>query len=64
MEKHYRINELAEMYGIHRSTLHDWIRKGLFPAGVLVGGRIRLFPASQVDAWMAAQRQEQGGEVG
>lgn len=40
---------------ISRSTLYDWIKKGLFPPPVALGPRVRAWPVETVRAFIAQQ---------
>ena len=41
----YSIPELAQKLGVHRATVHRWVRKGLLPATqVGTGRKIYLIP--------------------
>jgi len=45
----YSIPELAQKLGVHRATVHRWVRKGLLPATqVGTGRKIYLIPEEAV----------------
>ena len=52
----------AQLGGIPDSTLHDWIRDGVFPTPVNVGRRMVAWPQAWIDAWVQdrATRQQKG----
>jgi predicted DNA-binding transcriptional regulator AlpA len=39
-----RTKDTAKFLGIGRSTLHDWVAKGILPPGVKIGPRARVWP--------------------
>ena len=46
--------EVMARVGIARTTLHDWVKRGIFPAPVSFGPRLKRWRAADVDAWLAA----------
>ena len=44
------LNDVAEMIGVHRLTLHGWVRKGTIPHFRLAG-RIKFEPQAVAD-WL------------
>ena len=46
-----RPKQVAELIGIHRVTLHRWVRAGTFPAPRRYGPNTVGWPAHVVDAW-------------
>lgn len=53
----YRLDEMAELLGIHHETLRLWAERGQIPA--LKAGRIWLFSPDAVTQWLHnAQRGE------
>ena len=52
MKEIYTVTQLAEMFGVSRQTIHNWVNDGRFPNHVSAGegkGSIILIPASDVD---------------
>ena len=39
----------------NRVTLSNWIREQGFPLGILAGPNSRLWPADEVEAWLASR---------
>jgi predicted DNA-binding transcriptional regulator AlpA len=56
LEPHYRFADLKQL-GIVRdwATLYDWIETRGFPPGILISRRMRLWPASHVQAFLDAR---------
>lgn len=50
-----RSQEIARLIGISRVSLHKMIARGDFPRGIVIGSRIRAWPAPQVRDWLAAR---------
>ena len=50
------VTELADYLGIPVSTLYDWRARGLGPRAYRFGKRLK-FALSDVQAWMATQRE-------
>lgn len=57
LEQHYRFHDLKTL-GIVGTwpTLYDWIAKRGFPPGMKLGPKFRVWPASEVHAWLEAQQ--------
>ncbi|CAN0619575.1 prophage regulatory protein [Burkholderia multivorans] len=51
----YTISDLMAILGIGRSTLHDWIEAGRFPAPVKISPKTIRFRADDLRAWLAAR---------
>lgn len=53
--------EAMRLVGVgSRETLDRWVRRGLFPPPIKVGGgRLRWVPA-EVEAWLEAKKRERG----
>ncbi|MBF0131161.1 MAG: AlpA family phage regulatory protein [Magnetococcales bacterium] len=52
LDKILRRPAVSEITGLSRSTLHDYVRKGIFPVPVKLGPRNVGWKASQVSAWI------------
>jgi excisionase family DNA binding protein len=51
-EKIHTVTELAEMFGVSRQTIHNWIGEGRFPNHIVAGegrGSVVLIPASDAE---------------
>jgi excisionase family DNA binding protein len=49
--------EAADRLGIHISTLHRWINKGIGPRSIVLGER-RRFPADAVEEYLREGRKD------
>lgn len=47
--------EVEARTGLSRSTLYDWMKKGLFPLPVKLGSRLVGWKDTDVQAWIDAQ---------
>ena len=47
-----RVKDVMSRYRVSRFTIRDWVRRGLFPAGLKIG-RARRWPLSTLRAWEA-----------
>lgn len=56
-------DEVADYLHVETDTLRGWRRKGVGPAWTYVGGLCR-YDWSDVDAYVAAERQIPGGAAG
>lgn len=52
MERYYSINEVAEMFGVTRKAVYDWMSEGRLEY-VVVGARRRV-KQSAIDTFIAA----------
>lgn len=53
----YSIPELAQKLGVHRATVHRWVRKGLLPAmQVGTGRKIYVLPEEALRLGQARRR--------
>jgi predicted DNA-binding transcriptional regulator AlpA len=51
----YCARKLCQMLGVSRSTLDDWVKRGLFPSPLRPGGGKRFWSESQVRNFLKAQ---------
>lgn len=51
---------VSELTGLPRSTLYDYIRRGLFPAPVRLGARSVAWHSHQVLAWIESRQPTKG----
>jgi excisionase family DNA binding protein len=52
-DKFFTVTELAELFGVSRQTIHNWIANGRFPGSFAVGegrGGMTVVPASDVES--------------
>ena len=47
------LSSVRRRTSVPRSTIYDWIGKGLFPRPVRIGPRRVAWRASDIDRWMA-----------
>lgn len=50
----YSVQELADKLGVHKHTVHGWLKKGL---PVIDGAKPTLITGSEFQAWWALQRK-------
>ena len=50
-----RMKHLEIMTGFSRITIWGWIKEGKFPDGTLVGGRVKVWPRDEVEAFMRGE---------
>ena len=48
----YRMKHLESVTGFSRITIWGWIKQGAFPEGTKIGGRIRVWPREEIEAFM------------
>lgn len=48
-----RYKDVAARLGIHRTTLHEWVRSGYFPKPAPLGPHFVAWPRQQVEDWLA-----------
>ena len=59
-DKMLRREEVENICGLTRSTIYRLARLGLFPTPIRVGPRAVRWPASEIDAWLAARPRATG----
>lgn len=59
----YRVGELVALTGIARVTIHNLEKRGKFPRGTRVTSRLVLYPADQVEAFIAGQWAEPNSDA-
>ena len=50
--KFMRLNEVKAATGLARSTIYKYVKQGLFPAPVSLGGRAVAWVEGEVAAWI------------
>jgi len=50
--------QLAKRYGVSRSTIWRWLRKGDFPSPVKLGPGCTRWPLDDVQAWEAEKQKQ------
>lgn len=55
----YRVEEVAELLGVSRSTAYDAVRRGELPAVRL--GRRLLVPRARLEKLLGCEAEENGG---
>lgn len=56
--KFMRLNEVKAATGLARSTIYKYVKQGLFPVPVSLGGRAVAWVESEVAAWIADRIRE------
>lgn len=55
--KYLNVNQVAEMLGVHRSSIYRYIASHGLPFYKIGGGRL-LFDAERVDDWVQSQTEK------
>lgn len=50
-----RLAEVKRRTGMSTSTIYRWMKEGKFPNSRSIGGRIAVWPESELDEWIAAK---------
>lgn len=61
--KFIRLNDVKAATGLARSTIYKYVKQGIFPAPVSLGGRAVAWVEGEVDAWIAARIRERDKPV-
>jgi prophage regulatory protein len=51
--RYVRTNEVLAMFGVARSTLWKWRRRGAFPEPVVLGPNVIAWPMEAIERWRA-----------
>lgn len=54
IEKHFNINEVAEILGVHQNTLRNWEKRGIIKPARLPGG-YRRYSTSDINKVLSPQ---------
>lgn len=55
--KYLSDKDLAYRYGVHRTTIWDWVHTLEFPSPVRFGPRCTRWSQSAIEAWESKQRE-------
>ncbi len=58
MKKIIRLKTVIEMTGLSRSTIYDYMARGLFPRQITLGENSRGWLYSEVDEWLESRIQK------
>lgn len=61
--KFMRLNDVKATTGLARSTIYKYVKDGIFPVPVSLGGRAVAWVESEVMAWVAARIRERDQQV-
>lgn len=56
--KFMRLNDVKDATGLARSTIYKYVKQGIFPAPVSLGGRAVAWVEGEIAAWIAAKIRE------
>ena len=56
MTRYLRAKDILFMLGVSRTTLDDWLKKGLFPQPIKID-RILLWKEDEIEAWIESKRK-------
>lgn len=56
--KFMRLNDVKAATGLARSTIYKYVKQGIFPAPVSLGGRSVAWVEAEVLAWIAERIRE------
>lgn len=58
----YTVNELAELFKVHRATVYRWVQFGDFPPPVKLGGNTSRWLRTDVERWITSRAETQTAE--
>lgn len=58
-----RVNELADHLGVHRMTVHRWLREGYLPPAVYLSSRLVAWPLADIKNWIETRERRKPGPV-
>lgn len=58
-----RFGELAEQFGVSKTTIWRWRRSGDFPNHILLGPRIIGWKVNDIENWLSAKALPQKGGI-
>ncbi len=64
MEKHYRDRDLAEAYGVSRSTIRRWVSENRLPPPTKIGPKASRWRESDIQSWEQAGHASRAGQEG
>lgn len=50
-------HDLLKILKAKKSTFYNWVKQGVFPKGIRIGGNVR-WHKEDVDAWIEQKRKE------
>ena len=50
-EQYLKDKEVADFYGISKSTVYRWVKKGLLPKSRRIGIRTSRWKKSEIEGW-------------
>lgn len=53
------IQDVADRLNIHRTTLHRWIGRGIFPGPMKINGYNGRYEPAVVEAWIKARQDSE-----
>jgi len=59
VENYHRISGASELLDIPKPTIQYLIKKDLFPKGIRISKKLRLWPESELKEWLETKRKEQ-----
>lgn len=49
--------QCADRYGVHKATIHRWVKEGNFPKPIKLGPNCTRWKLSDLEAWEQSQRE-------
>lgn len=53
----YRFEDVMEKFGVGRSTVYDWVKKGILPKPIKIG-TVPIFIGDEIDAVIEERKKE------
>ena len=60
-EGYVRVNEIAAHLGVHRITVHQWVRQGYLPPATYIGPRLIAWPVAEIENWLLTREKRRPG---
>ena len=57
-KRFYRINQLAEMLSVSKSTIWNWVKKGSFPPAFKLAENTTAWRCEDVEQWIQARSMQ------
>ena len=58
LKRYFSAKELAERWGVGKSTIYDWVKVGILPPPRKLGCKLARFPIETVEMF---EKQKEGG---